>query len=771
MTKLPRLGPWFTALCSVAIASLASAQSPCLPGLEGRHPLDQQLVGELLLGELRCSACHGPSLASALIETPLAPDLSEVGSRVSPEYLLRFLSDPSGVQHGSKMPQLLPSASPAQRAQLAEDLTHYLLSRSSAGFASRTTEEAQQALGRRLYHSVGCVACHGPMDGEDQAEAPRVVSLEHVSQKYGADSLAEFLFRPTLARPAGRMPDMGLSRAEARAIAEYLVPDAARADFAVDPSFAARGEALFGALRCAACHEPSSDRVLVPLERSGLDPTAGCLSESPTRSPDFGLDEAQRSALREALAAPRVEATSQERIAGTLTALNCIACHERDDFGGVAEAWNASFGTSQPELGDQARIPPPLTGVGAKLRPEWLQRVLLDDARVRPYMDTRMPRFEARLVDSLPALFAAVDVSEATPLAARFGERIEGDEEREVRDAGRELLGIRGLACISCHDFNSKPSPAFRGLDLITTCERLQPDWFVRFLLAPESMRPGIVMPQSWPGGVAVHKRILGGDTEAQLRAIWHYLTLGRSAADPEGISTPSAALEVTDEVRTYRGRSGVAGFRGIAVGFPGGLSYAFDARDGSLAALWTGGYVSVRWNSQGAGDFDPRGDRPRALPRDLSFFELVSDEDPWPLRPITTREEPVDPDPRYPSQHGYRFLGYRLDDALVPTLRYRCGDTEVTDRSEPLDGADRPTLRRTLTLESPEPRTLYFRAYSGVVEGSGSGELLAPRLRLRFPPEGALLRSNDDDSSELLLRLELPKGTTSFEVDYELLP
>ena len=42
-----------------------------------------------------------------------------------------------------------------------------------------------------------------------------------------------------------------------------------------------------------ACHEPRAARALVPLEREGLDLTAGCLAESPTRSPDFGLDPEQ----------------------------------------------------------------------------------------------------------------------------------------------------------------------------------------------------------------------------------------------------------------------------------------------------------------------------------------------------------------------------------------------------------------------------------------------------------------------------------------------
>ena len=771
MTKLLRFGLWLAASCS---AALASAQSPVLPALERPHPLSERQVGELLLGELRCSLCHGPQFESALVETPPAPDLSEVAGRVSPQHLVRFLTAPSEAQASSKMPQLLPSASPAQRAQLAEDLTHYLMSRGSSSFAAAPEDGEPSTRGAELYNSVGCVACHGRPDGAAENEdAPRVVSLRHVRDKYSADSLAEFLFRPALARPAGRMPDMGLSRREAGEIARFLVADAAPPqEFSVDPDFAMRGSALFGALRCAACHEPDAAVVPVPLERGGdLDTTAGCLAESPTSAPDFHLDDEQRALLRLALTEPSPAPLADEQLAATLTSLNCFACHERDGSGGVAAAWDSSFQTSQPELGDPARLPPPLTGVGAKLKPEWLQRVLLDDGRVRPYMHTRMPRFEARLVAELPGLFAALDAPLSTPLTASFEEPLSGETEREVREAGRELLGIRGLACISCHDFNSKPSPAFGGVDLLTSCERLQPEWFVEFLLAPERFRPGIVMPQSWPGGVAVHKRILEGSTEAQLRALWYYLSLGRSAADPEGISTPPFVLEVEEEVRTYRGRSGIAGFRGIAVGFPEGLSYAFDARDGSLAALWTGGYVSVRWHSQGAGDFDPRGDRPRRLQRDLSFYELPAEDAPWPLRPVTTEEQPVDPDPRYPSQHGYRFLGYQLDQGLVPTFRYRCGETVVNDRSVPVDGATHPTLKRTLTLESGAARTLYFRAYSGPIESLLPGELVAPGLKLRFPAENAVVRTDGDDRSELLLRLELSQGTSHFEVDYELLP
>ena len=84
-----------------------------------------------------------------------------------------------------------------------------------------------------------------------------------------------------------------------------------------------------------------------------------------------------------------------------LTQLNCIACHTRDDFGGVAEEINEFFHTTEEALGDAARIPPPLTKIGGKLKFEWLNKVLYDGLSVRPYMKTRMPQFGRTALEGL----------------------------------------------------------------------------------------------------------------------------------------------------------------------------------------------------------------------------------------------------------------------------------------------------------------------------------------------------------------------------------
>ncbi len=66
-----------------------------------------------------------------------------------------------------------------------------------------------------------------------------------------------------------------------------------------------------------------------------------------------------------------------------LTAFRCLACHVRDDYGGVHDEHNPFFVGSELKLGDDGRIPPPLTLMGAKLQPNWLKKVLFDGESVR----------------------------------------------------------------------------------------------------------------------------------------------------------------------------------------------------------------------------------------------------------------------------------------------------------------------------------------------------------------------------------------------------
>ena len=569
------------------------------------------------------------------------------------------------------------------------------------------------ARGESLFHTVGCVACHLPRRGPDEGGGvPQVqghVELTHVPAKYGLDSLAAFLFEPQRVRPDGRMPDMGLDRAEARAIASYLIGSGApaREALTVDGELAKAGEQYFQTLRCTACHEMEGLPPSPPRPRQGLAPERGCLSPIDARSPRFSLDDSQRSALKKAMASPAAQLSTDEHIAAVLATFNCIACHERDGYGGVDRALDAYFKTDEPNLGDHARLPPRLTLAGAKLQPAWLRKVLFDGATARPYMRTRMPRFGEANLAGLPALLAQADHIEPFEMPV-----YKGKEARAARDGARKLLGTDGAGCVTCHNFNGRLSPNMKGLDLIDSCERLQPGWFAAFLQAPQKMRPGIVMPQYWPGGTAVQTTILDGDAEKQIRALWFFLAEGRTARTPVGLAPRPSRLVVEKRTRTYRGRSNVAGFRGVAVGFPGGVNYAFDAKHGTLSAVWRGGYVSVRWDGQGAGDFRPAA-RAIQLARDVSLYRLEDDAEPWPLRPIMTKEQPVNSDPLYPRNRGYRFRGYFFDDDAVPTFLYESGAIAIEDRSTGRMDGKRAVLRRVLRLQHRARRSCGFERWS----------------------------------------------------------
>lgn len=762
---------------ALALAPIASASTPAdhhgeAPGGVGvrRAAVD----GREEIARLGCAACHGDLQPAG---QRLAPDLGLAAERLRPDFLLRYLADPLEAQPGTRMPDLMADRTPGERAEVARALAAFLASEApatdgaSAGGSGEAARDGDPKRGDRIYHEVGCVMCHGERrGGAPLPEGGR--SLDHVAGKYTADGLAAFLHEPLAHRPGGLMPDMHLNRGEAADLAAYLIPSEGAGTggepLPGEAALVGAGREHFRTLRCAACHGDVGG-VEAPLPFPAGPLGAGCASKAPPAGlPVYDLSDGQRAALVEAAGQLGEPRAPEVELASTMAALRCTACHERDGVGGVPAALDGFLTTDEPDLGEPARRPPTLSGVGAKLRREWLERVLHDGASVRPYMHTRMPVFGDANVADLPGHLEALDAEE--PLVFP---RPEGEQWKEAREAARTMLGTTGLGCVSCHQFNTKDAPGFQGVDLITTPERLRERWFRDFMVKPTSKVADIVMPESWPGGEPVYDTLLGADTDRQLGAIWHYLALGRSARNPKGIDQPRWDVNVEGRARLYRGRSRIAGFRGVAVGFEEGLNYAFDANNGALAGLWRGDFVSVNWNGQGAGDFNPRG-RPVELPRDLAFAPGEGPPDPWPVRPVMTEENPVNPDPTYPRQHGYRFRGYHLDGDGVPTLRYSIGAVDVEDRTVPVKDGERTVLRRSITFDAPEAGPMVFRALAGLVEVPDSGGFVFGKLRLTLAPLSPLkpkmfeLRSVES-GSELLLHLPLPAGPSTLELTYDL--
>lgn len=736
--------------------------APVVPGLHGKHPLDDVQNAYLLSQELRCAACHEGMSDEGMKS---APDLKSVGSRLSRSYLKKFVANPAATHPGTTMPDVLAGLPLEEKKRVSESISHYLSSlKSEAAVEPKKSTLGDAELGKKIYHEIGCVACHSPRDeAGKELSLNGVVSLTHLPGKHHVGALAEFLAAPLTVRPSGRMPDLNLSQKEAANLAVYLEAGVVPEEAVVVKDRVKEGRENFRKFNCHSCHEVEEVNTKIGPALAEMNFTNGCLSEEPESAPDYELNEGQRNSLRKllghALEKP-VKLSSADQLKMKLTQLNCIACHERDDFGGVSAERDALFGSTEEALGNEARIPPPLTQVGAKLRLGWLAKVLFEGKRIRPYMTTRMPHYGDAALAGIAELFDELDQAEEVVL---------NEPTRETRpmvnNGGHLLMGDKGLNCIACHNYNGKESPGMKGLDLATSFQRLEPGWFYHFMKNPGAHRPGIIMPNFWPSGKAVQTDILGGDTHAQLEALWFQFSLGRSARDPSGLRSEPSKLMVGDKVKVYRGRSKVAGYRGIAVGFPEGLNYAFNAQNGALTAIWKGEFVTVNWRSQAAGDFNPASPA-IALAQDVAFLQLKNVEEPWPQYQVTTKENPVNPDPLYPKNHGYAFKGYFFDQNGNPTLLYRCGEIAIEEKSE---AVEQKVLRRVFLFDSPTKTTVFFRALTGKVESASTSVFTNGELKISIAGQETKLRNfGDEEEKELLIKLNLPEGKSNFTINYE---
>jgi len=215
-------------LASSSLADAADGSHPVVPGFErlfAADGTDAVRGGRLLLGELNCTSCHRADQAlDGYVLPKRAPLLDGVGARVQPKYLRLLLSDPQHGKAGTTMPNLLAGRPESERKEIAESLTHYLAS--TGQLAQQPSRRDYATNGSKIYHQVGCVACHGPRDSE-AAPLATSVPLPDLAAKYTIPSLMAFLKDPLAVRPSGRMPHTNLNDNELRDLAHYLIPDAA----------------------------------------------------------------------------------------------------------------------------------------------------------------------------------------------------------------------------------------------------------------------------------------------------------------------------------------------------------------------------------------------------------------------------------------------------------------------------------------------------------------------------------------------------------------
>ena len=635
--------------------------APFVVGYERFHATAPTAAGgAILYSELGCANCHG---GSAVIVPRKGPNLVDLAQRVDREWLAAFFKDPESGRKGSTMPQMLHG--------LADEEVDAVISYVGSlgkGIKFKPARHANAERGSALYHETGCIACHAPTPdfesphGGGKAVAS-VLAIAHpdLKKKTSLEALDYFLSSPSRFRPDGRMPHLVLDEQEAIDVAAHLL------DFqASDPREApkvtlwpkaeakriAAGKEIVTRLNCASCHTVGDVKAAAVVALPGSSGSAGanCLSAEPVAGrPFYRLTDGQRASLVAFIGSGSERETEDKDGKLTLAAMNCYACHDRDGVGGPTVETNPFF-VGDEGLGDSGRLAPPLTGIGHKLRSEWMRGVFdgAEGSRVRPYLKTQMPVYPAHAAE-LTDWLQRIDANPGAPVITLRKEDLE---------SGRKLLGIQGgVNCITCHNWGEKKSLGIAALDISSIDQRLRPEWFRTYLLNPAVYRAGTLMPPLWPGGHSMVPDVLAGDTERQIGAIWGFIAQGEGL--PDGFPDRTSGLyEIVPKDRPVIQRTFLEGVgtKAILVGFPGGISLAYDGAKARPALVWRGGFFDAyqTWYSRSAPFEKPLSQEVYAFPE---------------------------------SAAGGAFRGYRLDGGGNPTFLLRDGRREVSEHFSVADG------------------------------------------------------------------------------------
>jgi azurin len=239
-------------------------------------------------------------------------------------------------------------------------------------------------------------------------------------------------------------------------------------------------------------------------------------------------------------------------------------------------------------------------------------------------------------------------------------------------------------------------------------------------------------------GNVELFAAWKGGDFAITPLSKWlhpDWQSGGKKRKDQETTGMP---LAVTNEPVVYRNFIQGAGNRGIAVGYPGGVSIAWSAESMNLALIWRGAFIDAarHWNSRGGGHQPPLGfDVLHPTGEVTPAFHIT--ENPaseWPLWQKDTRYD------------GFEWNGYSLDAKRNPTFRYTwqgasMEETFAVEGNGMVQGGN-ARLIRTVKVSGDLPANAWYRlATAGRIEDKG-GVFHCTDLgtRFRITAEGATI-------------------------------
>ena len=195
--------------------------------------------GELRFRQMFCSTCHSLAVIRAgetkLIGGDIGPELTKVGSKVNPDWLVTWLRDPQGYLPHTRMPRYGWSDEDLFKVTqyITTKLTDSDLLTGVPQLGQPTEDEIQ--LGHRLFLEKGCASCHvieGLNPQKDFGPDLSAIGGKNASElEFGAAKIPHNLVAyiqaklqdPVSVNPVARMPQYNWNQADLDAITIALL--------------------------------------------------------------------------------------------------------------------------------------------------------------------------------------------------------------------------------------------------------------------------------------------------------------------------------------------------------------------------------------------------------------------------------------------------------------------------------------------------------------------------------------------------------------------
>jgi mono/diheme cytochrome c family protein len=405
--------------------------------------------GHTRFNQMFCVTCHAIAVErggeTKLIGGDIGPELTKVGSKVKPEWLVAWLRDPQGYLEHTKMPRYQWSDKDvSQVAQyILTKLTDPDLLKGVPPLGTPAEEEVQ--FGRQLFVEKGCAECHVIHGVKPKPDfAPDLSALGMAAGPYTIEVKSPRKLPASLHFVKGNV--------ERFDIRESVVP---RSMIAY----------LQAKITNPASVTPDTHMPAFRISRSDLDDvTTALLSMTGPAIPNPGEKPLIVERHREEFHPDGEAGQVYQRY-------KCYVCHSFRGYGGT--------------------LAPDLSYEGSRSRREWLIQFLQNPPTLRPTLTVRMPRFNMSVEDATTLadyLSANLRKHDVDPAAVD-----EGAFTPEMAQRGKQLFETK-YQCQSCHTIGS--SGGYVGPSLNNAGNWMTAAWIEAWLHNPQALVPGAIEPR-----------------------------------------------------------------------------------------------------------------------------------------------------------------------------------------------------------------------------------------------------------------------------------